>query len=288
MQGHKARTARIHTQSLCCSLLYMLRLWRVLLRGKCHLWQTLGNRDWVFVKRRPVRPNCGTQWLKCSLQKCLSWVLSPHFLSNIDKEPSEDHFDFLSSSLKPLSTLLHHGFWVSFSSHRSLSRELLGLFLLKSSLERITGLILRQGCLSSEWSGLDIICRTYLVICVKTWWKQTYFTRKGNLCTLTAADWAELITLAPVSPSKEEVPLGGIHLAQKFWWMSLGTGKPETLGTLGIGEAKVTNNASSESAAAQIVKTKVIPKLGTSWGPLDIMQTVELHPGSNRALSSPY
>lgn len=45
---------------------------------------------------------------------------------------------------------------------------------------------------------------------------------------------------------------------------------------------------SSSESAAQIVKTKARPWLGTAWWPLGIVQSLELQPDSNPALSSPY
>lgn len=52
---------------------------------------------------------------------------------------------------------------------------------------------------------------------------------------------------------------------------------------LGMGEAVTT----SESPA-QIVKTKARPWPGTEWWPLGIVQSLELHPDSNPALTRPY
>lgn len=133
----------------------------------------------------------------------------PLLLSNIDEEPFEDLVCFLSLSPKPLIPLLHHGYGVPFTPHKLLP------WVSPDGMWRITRLILKQGYLSSEWGGLDISMQN-LVICVKTWWKQTYLLRRQNLRTLSAAEWADLITLAPVSPSREEVPLGVRHWLLSF------------------------------------------------------------------------
>lgn len=157
-----------------------------------------------FVKWEPCRHNCGMHWWKCSLQKCLPssfikcwWraLWRPCVLPPL--------------APKPLITLLHHGYGVPFTPHKLLP------WVSPDWMWRITRLILRQGRLSSEWGGLDSYMQN-LVICVKTWWKQTYLLRKQNLSTLSAAEWTELIILAPVSPSREEIPLGMRHWLISF------------------------------------------------------------------------